>query len=226
MRHESLPVTMSPEQLADYIKSNRVETLNHVEKITLTDDDKAKLAMDSSLASRALMKLDKLQKEVMYFINKGTPFDQSLGDDGDHKPITISIPPTKGIEKLKANRLYADEQLEKGFREDVTSVYLIPWPEYEKMVAVDIEGSEWSKYSRPMKDYEIAQHGKPILKESTTLMEAMEEQGLRIERVDGKKAIITVDETKKEKRKNKKNLLDDDPSETQDAGEVDPDQPI
>lgn len=226
MRHISLPQTMTPEQLADYIRSNRVDTINHVEKIALTDDDKAKLAMDSSLASRALMKLEKMQKEIMFYINKGTPFDQSLGDDGDHKPLTITIPPTKGVEKLKANRLYADEQLEKGFREDVTAIYLIPWPEYEKMVAVCIEGNEWSKYSRPMKDYEIAQHGKPILKESTILMEAMEEQGLRIERVDGKKAIIAVDETKKDKKKNKRNLLDDEPSETREAGEVDPDQPI
>jgi hypothetical protein len=222
-RHESLPLSMTVEQLADYIRSNRAETINHVEKIALTDDDKAKLAMDSSRASRAITKLEKISKDFTTMINKGTPFDQSLGDDGDHKPYTAQIPPTKGIEKLKANRLYADEQLERDYREDVTAIYMVPWPEYEKMIGVDIEGNEWSKYSRPMKDYEIQRHGKPILAESQTLKDALDDQGLVIDHIDGKEAVIRIDPAKKKDKNKKRNLMEE---ESDSAESSNPDQPI
>ena len=123
MRHECVPQAMTPEQLADWIKSNKVDINNHIEKINLTEDEKAKLAMESSLASRQINKLEELEKYFKTFIKKGTPWDTNVGENGDHRPLTVTIPPTKGLEKLKANRLFADGQIEKGYREEITPVY-------------------------------------------------------------------------------------------------------
>lgn len=210
MRHHSLPMTMTPEQLADYIRSNRVDTVNHVEKINLTDGEKAKLAMESSLASRAIVRLENLLKEFSTIIKKGTPWDMNVGEDGDHRPITFTIPPSKGLEKLKANRLFADDQIEKGYREEITPIYFIPYPEYEKMVAVDIEGNEWSNYSRQMSKDEVRQHGKPILSAGQQFRESLAEDGMRITGVDDDGTVNIVAGEKPKKKKGQKNLLDDD----------------
>lgn len=223
MRHHSLPMTMTPEQLADYIRSNRVDTVNHVEKINLTDGEKAKLAMESSLASRAIVRLENLLKEFTTIIKKGTPWDMNVGEDGDHRPITFTIPPSKGLEKLKANRLFADDQIEKGYREEITPIYFIPYPEFDKMVAVDIEGNEWSNYSRYMSKDEIRQHGKPILSASQQLREGLAEAGITIEKVDGNTVHMTADPSKKKNKKKEKDLLSDDEDPT---GGFDMDQPI
>lgn len=210
MRHHSLPMTMTPEQLADYIRSNRVDTVNHVEKINLTDGEKAKLAMESSLASRAIVRLENLLKEFTTIIKKGTPWDMNVGEDGDHRPITFTIPPSKGLEKLKANRLFADDQIEKGYREEITPIYFIPYPEYEKMVAVDIEGNEWSNYSRQMSKDEVRQHGKPILSAGQQFRESLAEDGMHISGVDEDGAVNIVVGEKPKKKRGQKNLLDDD----------------
>ncbi len=201
-RHESLPMAMTPEQLADYIRTNRIETKNHVEKILLTEEEKRDLAVKSSLASRAILRLETLAKEVSKLIKKGTPWNTDLGTNGDHVPVPITIPPTAGIDVLKANRQYADDQIEKGYREDITPIYFVPWPEYEKIVAVDIEGNEWSNYSRKMTTQEVKQHGKPILSASTELRDVLEDQGIEIDRVEGKTVHL--------KKKNK-NAIDKQP---------------
>lgn len=183
MRHECVPQAMTPEQLADWIKGNKVDINNHIEKINLTEDEKAKLAMESSLASRQINKLEELEKYFKTFIKKGTPWDTNVGENGDHRPLTVTIPPTKGLEKLKSNRLFADGQIEKGYREEITPVYFIPWPEYEKMIAVDIEGQEWSTYSRLMSRDEVRQHGKPVLQASQAVKDVLDEAGIEVEQV-------------------------------------------
>lgn len=203
MRHHSLPATMTKEQLADYIKTNRVDTVNHVEKIQLTDPEKQKLAMESSLASRAIKRLEDLLKEFSTFVKKGTPWDTNVGEDGDHRPITLTIPPSKGIEKLKANREFADNQIEKGYREEITPVYFIPYPEYERMIAVDIEGNEWTVYSRAMSKDEVRQHGKPVLQASQSVKDALDEAGIEVDHVKGKTVSLR-------KKKQDINLMDDD----------------
>lgn len=167
MRHHSLPSTMSPEQLADYIRTNRVDTYNHVEKIPLTEEEIQQLEHDSSLASRAIDKLTETKKKFEYFLKKGTDWDNATSQ---HKPQVITIPPSKGIEKLQANREFADKQIVQGYREEVTSLYLLPYPEAEEMIMVDIEGQKWSQYSRPMSPDEIKQHGRPILKATSGQM--------------------------------------------------------
>lgn len=204
MRHESLPISMTPEQLADYIQSNKIKVENHVEKFPLTPEERSTLAMKSSNASRAIVRLEKLLKDVTTLIKKGTPWDWTIGKDGDNAPYDFTIPPTAGIDVLKANRLFADEQIEKGYREEITPIYFLPWPEFEKIIGVDIEGVEWSNYSRAMTASEIKQHGKPILSASTSndIREIMQEQGIEVEKVDGKEVKLV---------KKKKNEIDKQP---------------
>lgn len=216
MRHESLPIAMTPEQLADYIQSNKIKVENHVEKFLLTEEERSTLAMRSSNASRAIVKLENLLKDVRTIIMKGTPWDWSIGKNGDNAPYDVTVPPTAGIETLKKNRLFVDDQLEKGFREEVTPIYFLPWPEYEKIIGVDITGEEWSNYTRQMTTSEIKQHGKPILKASADIQEIMEEQGLELERVDGKEVKIR-----------KKNQIDKMPELSEDEKrELDDDLPL
>lgn len=196
MRHDICPLTMTPEQLADWIRSNKVDQVNHSEKIPLTEEEINTFQRDSSLASRSI---DKLKQTLKYFtalIKKGTPWD-SITEH--HKPISVTIPPSKGLEKLQANREFADMQLEQGYREDVTSLYFIPWPEYEKMIAMTIEGEEWSSYSRRMTEDEVKQHGKPILRASADMLDVLEANDIEIEKIDGRKNEVTL----KKKSKNK-----------------------
>jgi hypothetical protein len=201
MRHESLPFSMTPEQLADYIRSNRIDSVNHVEKFPLSENEKKELALKSSNAGQAILRLESQQKYVTKLIKKGTPWDTNRGEDGDHRPIDITIPPTAGLDVLKSNRQYADEQIEKGYREEVTCIYFLPWPEYEKMIGLDIEGTEWSKYSRQMTKEEIRQHGKPILRAAEELVQGLDDAGIEIEKVDGNQVHL--------KKKKKRDLLDD-----------------
>lgn len=216
MIHSSLPQTMTKETLADYIRSNRVETKNHVEKFLLTEEEKFDLAMKSSIASRAIKRLEDLKKYVTDLIKKGTPMDLWIDQKRDHAPVDIVIPPTVGIDTLEANREYADNQIEKGYREEITAIYFIPWPEQEKMIGVDIEGKEWSNYTRAMTKDEIKQHGKPILRATEEIKEIMESQGLEIEKVDGKEVKL-----RKKSAQDKQPPLSEDEQKELESGESD-----
>lgn len=139
MIHPTLPQTYTPENLAVWIKQNALETKNHVEEIDLTEEEIKDLEHRSSAASRALDKLKAQLKSIQEIFKKGTP-----------EPYELTIYPTKGTDVLEANRKFADEQIEKGFREETTVLYAIPWPEKKRVVYVDIEGNEWEQYERDM----------------------------------------------------------------------------
>jgi hypothetical protein len=186
-RHELCPSTMTVENLADWIRSNKADVFNHTEKIPLTEEEINDYQKASSLASRAI---DRLKDTLKYFtetIKNGTPFDTNVMD---HRPVTVTIPPSKGVTSLEANRKFADRQLENGYKEDITTLYLMPWAEFRKMVAVSIEGEEWSKYSRDMSEDEYRQHGRPILEASAEVKAVLEENGLKITEAKGNKARI------------------------------------
>lgn len=198
-RHDVCPSTMTVENLADWIQANKVETSNHVEKFPLDQDEINQFQKDATLATIQINKLKDVLKYFSDTIKNGTPWDSMVNDN---KPLGVTIPPTKGLKVLEANRNFACLQLEKGYREEVTLIYFLPWPEFEKMVALDIEGTEWTKYSRKMTSDEIRQHGKPILSASVEMTAVLEKSGLEIEKVDGKTATLR-------KKKKKPDLLDD-----------------
>lgn len=188
MRHDVCPATMTPENLADWIRTNKIEVFNHTEKHPLNEEEIAAFERQSSMATRQIAKLDSLVDYFQGLIKNGTPFDTGLND---HKPVSVTIPPTKGKKVMEANRDYATDQLEKGVREDITPIYMMPWAEFDRIVAIDIEGKEWSKYSRPMTDDEKRQHGKPILRASVSIQEALDKSGIEIESVSGKEVKLT-----------------------------------
>ena len=204
MRHDACPSTMTIDSLADWIRSNKVDVVNHTEKIKLTEEEQVELQKQSSLASRAIDKLKDTLKYITELIQNGTPWDSSTNA---HRPVSPTIPRTQGIKILEKNRKFADDQLEKGYKEEITPIYMIPWPEHEKMVAMDIMGEEWTKYSRGMSPDEIMQHGKPILRSAAhKFREDLAASGMRIEGTDDDGS--TVISTGHEKKK-KRSLLDD-----------------
>lgn len=166
MRHVAVPATLTVEALASWIVDNKAEQINHAEKVPLDDEAIRELEHKSSAASRKMDELLEVKKQFELFLKKGTPTER-LGDhdlgEPKHLPQTITIVPTKGLDALKANREYADAQLRNGYREDITPYYLIPYIEERKMVAVDIEGRENENYSRPMTEFELEDHSKPVL---------------------------------------------------------------
>jgi hypothetical protein len=197
-RHEACPSTMTVESLADWIKSNKVDVINHSEKFPLTEEEIHALQKDSTLASMAI---DKLKDTLKYFtelIKKGTPWDSATEN---HRPVSVTVPPTKGVDTLEKNRKFACKQLEDGYKEEITSIYLVPWPDMEKMVAMDITGEEWSKYSRGMSKDEVMQHGRPILSAAQELRQNLADSGIEIEKVEGNVVHMKVTD-KKGKGKN------------------------
>jgi hypothetical protein len=196
-RHEICPSTMTVQNLADWIRSNKVEVLNHTEKVDLTPEEEIQLQKESSLASRAIDKLDETLQYVKDLIKNGTPWNSGIND---HSPISVTIPPTKGTAILEKNRKHADNQLELGYKEEITALYLIPWPEFEKMVAMDIEGKEWTKYSRGMSPDEVQQHRRPVLSAAQKFRDDLAADGMKIDKVgdDGTVHISTGHKKTKE----------------------------
>lgn len=158
MKHPCIPVTLTVENRAQWIKDNAIETIEHIEKTELDEEQIIELQAKSSLASRGLDRLEEVKKEFLDYLKEGTP-----AMDGDYQPIAITIPPTKGTKALKANRAFADKQLENGFKEENVTIYIIPFPEDSLMVALDIEGNEWPQFTKDMTMDQINQH-KPMLK--------------------------------------------------------------
>lgn len=161
-RHECLPSTKTVEALAEWIDTQKVDMMLHTDKVDLTAEEIADFEHQSSLASRAMDVLLETKKTFEVFLKKGTPYDK--GTDM-HKPQNVTIPPTKGLDALKANREFADKQLRNGYKEVQTKLYLIPWPEKSRMVMVDIVGQEWPDYSRDMTLDEVNQYA-PLLRNS------------------------------------------------------------
>lgn len=154
-KHPGLPSTLTPENLADWIKTNAIEVIEHVEKTELDEDQVHELEKKSSLASRALDRLDAIKNDFMETLKEGTPDEET--------PMDFTIPPTRGTKIIKANRAFADKQLEQGFQEENIPLYIIPYPEESQMVAFDITGNEWPEFTKDMTSEQINQH-KPMLK--------------------------------------------------------------
>lgn len=195
-RHDLCPSTMTVNSLADWIRSNKADVFNHIEKVPLTEEEIKEFEKSSSLASRAIDRLKDTLKYITETMKNGTPFDTNVMD---HRPVTVTIPPTKGLKALEAGRKFADRQLENGYKDDITTLYLMPWPEFRKMVAIDIEGNEWSKYSRDMSEDEYRQHGRPVLEATAEVKELLAQNGLNITEAKGNRARVEKVKTKEQK---------------------------
>lgn len=160
IKHACVPKSLTPELLADWIQNQKIDVENHIEQIPLTKEEIQEYEHASSLASQSIDRLKAVKKYFDNALKKGTPFDKATEQ---HKPLTVTIPPSKGLDALEANREYADKQIMLGHKEEVTALYLIPYPETSRMIMVNIVGVEWPEYSRDMTADEQSQY-KPLLK--------------------------------------------------------------
>lgn len=165
--HRSLPQKMTKEKLAKFITENQKQVIDHIDKLPLTPEQVNEYEHKSSMASRAIDKLDEVKADFMHFYKKGTAANPD--GKGGHIPQDIKIPATKGVDALKKNREHADGILEKGYLEETTKIYMIPSPDDSQMVGVTIEGYEAPEYTRKMRDDEEQLYGKLFIKQDGEL---------------------------------------------------------
>jgi hypothetical protein len=189
--HHACPQTYTPENLAQWITENQKATITHVDKIPLTDEEITELEHKSSVASRAIDRLNDVLAEFKEYIQNGTEFDGE-----EYQPKDITIPPTKGMKELKANREFADGILERGYNEETTEVYIIPYPDESLMVAVDIEGFECWEYTKKMTATERELYGKLFVKDEDGVMRQLPTEDIS---VNGETANIKVPKKSKKK---------------------------
>lgn len=191
-RHRCLPQTITVEQLGKWITEHQKKVIVHTVKTPLTPKEVSDLEHKSSAASRALDTLDETMEKIKDIIKNGTTFD------GTHNiPQDVQIPATKGTKALKANRLYADESIQKGYNEENTDVYIIPFPDEETMVAVDIKGNEWVDYTKPMTKDESGLYGKLFVKGEDGQMRKLKLDEVDVNKFSGTATIKTKKEADK-----------------------------
>jgi hypothetical protein len=151
-RHLVLPQKgMTPEELGAWIVDNNIETRIHEEKIDYTTEEIAAFEHDSAAASIAERKL----------VDLLASFKEPL-TEGCQEEKKFTIEPTKGTKVIKANREYADKQIEKGYRMDLTTLYGLPYPTTKKIIFVDIEGNHWQQYDYKMNPFQLEKYTSPL----------------------------------------------------------------
>lgn len=185
-RHRSLPQTITAEQLGKWITEHQKKVIDHSTKTPLTPKEVSELEHKSAAASGAIYALAEVETRFKDFIKNGTPFDGT-----QHQPQDVTIPPTKGKKELEANRLHANSVLKKGYNEDITEIYIIPFPEESTMVAVDIVGNEWVDYTKQMTEQEEGLYGKLFVKEKDGKMRQLELSEVDVNKHSGTAEIKT-----------------------------------
>ncbi len=154
--HLALPQTMTPENLGAWIETNNIEKKNHEERFDLTAAEISAFEHNSSVASRAI---DKLNGQLDYF--------KTLLKEGVQETVTVKVEPTQGLKVLQANREYADEQIERGYRTENTELYGIPYAGTKKICFFDIEGSHFEQYDYKMNPFQVEKYGQPLFEGKT-----------------------------------------------------------
>jgi hypothetical protein len=152
MRHESLPQSYTDQELSEWIKSNSKENVQHDVSTPLTETQVQEHESKIAQAQMKIMELKNLEKKFKTFLKKGTPANSD--QEGGYDAVSVTIPPTKGIDTLENNIRHHKDILDIGVHVDTTWLFMIPWPEQAKMIAVDINGVEWPEKSRSMEDWE------------------------------------------------------------------------
>jgi hypothetical protein len=156
---------MTKEALAKWITDNQKDVIPYVHEEPLSDEKIREYEHKSAMASGAIDVLKELEKSIKEILKKGT--DSEIVDgELRYLPQTITIPPTKGYDALEANRKFANDKLRDGVDKTEILYYLIPFPEDNSMVAVDIEGRENTEFTRFMTDVEAQKYSLPIVQES------------------------------------------------------------
>ena len=139
MRHEALPQSMTAEQLGVWLADNNIDKKFYNDETPYTEEEIVEFEHKSSLASRALDRLDSIEKEFKEILR-----------DGCEEPIEQTIPPTKGRKILDANRKFADTQIEQGYNTQDITLYGMPFSKKELILYFDVEGQVWDNYTLDM----------------------------------------------------------------------------
>lgn len=160
MKHHSIPATLTPENLAQWIDQNKVEQVTHKQETPLSEEEIAEHEHKSALASRQILILEELKKRFVDTLKNGTLV--GLNEDGTERfePKDFTVPPTHGLKILEARVAYHSAMLEAGVKIEEIIIYLLPVPESSMIVGVDIEGVEWEQYSRLMTAEEVNKFGR------------------------------------------------------------------
>jgi len=165
MRHESLPQTKTPEELAFWITQHSLEQREHEEHIDLTAEERNEHEHQVWAATSAILELKEIEKTFKLKLKKGTQSNSS----GALMPEQITIPPTKGLDALEANVKFHDEILKRGYNIEYTTLHSIPYPETKSIVYVDIEGNENVTYRKKMTLEQVKHYGTIFDKETSSL---------------------------------------------------------
>lgn len=158
--HLALPQkTMTKENLAKWLTENSIESKVHEEKVDYTKEEIAAFEHDSSVASRAI---DRLQDLLDSF--------KSAVNDGNLEPKDFTVPETKGLKVLKANREFADGQIEIGHRIIPTDLYGIPCSSNGKICFFDIEANHFEQHDYKMNPFQQEKYGAPLFTEEEPLV--------------------------------------------------------
>lgn len=158
--HLALPQKqMTKEQLAQWLTENRIEEKCHEEHVDYTDAEIAEFEHQSSLASRAIDRLTIIAESFKKALNEGTV-----------EPQNFTVPETKGLKVLKANREYADGQIERGYQIVPTQLYGLPCTANGKICFFDIMGEHWEQYDYKMNPFQEEKYGSPLFKEEEPLI--------------------------------------------------------
>lgn len=136
---------MTPERLGVWIAENSHESRVHTEEVPLTEEQKIDFAQKITRSTAAIYELQDIKAEFENTLKSGTLFQ-----DGNHTPMSYTIPPTKGLKALEANRQYYNRVLKQGFLENKTDLFGIAWVEGKRVVFVDGAGKYY--YDEAMKE--------------------------------------------------------------------------
>lgn len=131
--HKALPQTKTPEQLGEWINENAIDRRTHTEETPLDDEAKASHREKIANSTAAIYDLKDLEKLFKDSLNNGTKYNGQT-----REPETFTIPPTKGLKDLEANRQFSDKILKQGFTSVDTPVFGIPYK--KETLFFDVEG--------------------------------------------------------------------------------------
>lgn len=137
-RHPALPEKMTPEQLGVWFAENALEKRTHTEEIPLTEESRQEFRERIANSTATIYDLKDIEKAFKDSLNNGTPFNGN-----EREPIDYTIPPTKGLKELEANRQFANKILKQGFTTVETEVFGVPYK--KDIVFFDAGGVEYFK---------------------------------------------------------------------------------
>lgn len=181
-RHPALPETYTPEKLGVWFTENAVDKRTHTEEQQLTEKDILEYKEKIANSTAAIYTLKDVEKAFKESLNKGTPFNGQ-----EREPESFTIPPTKGLKDLEANREFFDKVLKQGFVAHDIELFGIPYK--KKIVFFDVTGKEF--FDENMTPEQLAGAGQLFSEATTTAINAFKTTVKRLQK-DGSTVSMSI----------------------------------